>query len=90
MNVLLLALQWIVSLIAVLGGIGVIIYLALKEDWKLGVACILFPPFLVYYIPTRWKVCRTPFVVFLVGFVVAALLQPPGSGNGCGLTSKRD
>ena len=38
---LLLALQWIVSLIGVFGGIGLIIYLAFKEDWKLGVAGLL-------------------------------------------------
>ncbi len=75
MNILLLVLQWVVSLIAVFGGIGLIIYLAMKEDWKLGVACILFPPFLIYYISTRWGRCRNPFIVFAVGSVIAALLQ---------------
>jgi hypothetical protein len=74
-NILLLVLQWIVSLIAVFGGIGLIIYLAMKEDWKLGVACLLFPPFLLYYIPSRWDKCRYPFIVFAVGFVIAALVQ---------------
>jgi hypothetical protein len=62
-------------LIAVFGGIGLIIYMAMKEDWKLGVACILFPPFLIYYIPTRWGRCRNPFIVFAVGFVIAVLHQ---------------
>lgn len=75
MNMLLLALQWIVSLIGVFGGIGLIIYLAFKEDWKLGVAGLLFLPFLLYYIPTRWAKCRNPTVVFAVCFVGAALLQ---------------
>ena len=59
MNVLLLVLQWVVSKIAVFGGIGVIIYFAMKEDWKLGVACLLCPLFLLYFIPTRWGRCRT-------------------------------
>jgi hypothetical protein len=74
-NTLLLILQWVVSLIAVFGGIGLIIYMAMKEDWKLGVACLLFPPFLLYYIPTRWARCRNPLIVFTVSFIVAALLQ---------------
>jgi hypothetical protein len=74
-NVLLLVLQWIVSLISVFCGIGVIIYWAMKEDWKLGVASLLFPPFLLYYIPTRWGKCRNSFVVFVVGGAAAALLQ---------------
>ena len=74
-NNLLWGLQLVVSPIAVLYGIGLIVYLAMKEDWKLGVACLLFPPFLLYYIPTRWGRCRYPFVVFAVGFVAAALLQ---------------
>ena len=75
MNVLLLVLQWVISLIAVFGGIGVIIYFALKEDWRLGVACLLFWPFLLYYIPSRWVRCRNPFIVFALGSVIAALLQ---------------
>ena len=75
MNTLLLVLQWIVSLIAVFGGIGLINYMAFKEDWRLGVACILFPPFFLYYIPTRWGRCRNPSVVLVAGGVAAALLQ---------------
>jgi uncharacterized membrane protein len=46
-NVLLLVLQWVVSLIAVFCGIGVIIYCAIKVDWKLAVVCLLFPPLLL-------------------------------------------
>jgi hypothetical protein len=74
-NTLLWVLQWIVSLIAVFGGVGLIDYLAFKENWKLGVACFLFPPFLLYYVPTRWSICRYPSVVFAVGFVTAFLIQ---------------
>ena len=50
MNVLLLVLRWVVSLIAVFGGIGVIIYWAMKEDWKLGVVMSPLPavPALLY------------------------------------------
>jgi hypothetical protein len=44
----------ILALTAVFGGIGVIIDWAMKEDWKLGAVCLLFPPHLLYDIPTRW------------------------------------
>ena len=74
-STLLLVLQWIVSLIGVFGGVGLIIYRAFKEDWKLGVVGFLFLPFLVYYIPTRWAKCRNPTIVFAVGAVAATLLQ---------------
>jgi hypothetical protein len=59
----------------VFGGVAVIDYLAFKEDWKLGLACFFFPPFLLYYCPTRWQKCRIPFVVFVLAAVLAALLQ---------------
>ena len=75
MNTLLLVLQWIVSLIGVFGGVGLIIYLAFQEDWKLGVAVFLFLPFLLYFIPTRWAKCRNPTIVFVVCAIAAALLQ---------------
>ena len=63
-STLLLVVQWIVSLCGVFGGVGLIIYLAFKEDWKLGVAGLLFLPFLLYYVPTRWGKCRNPTIVF--------------------------
>lgn len=75
MSVFLWVVQLVVSLIAVFGGVGLIVYWAFKEDWKLGAACLVFPPFLLYYIPTRWGQCRIPLVVFVACFVVAALLQ---------------
>jgi hypothetical protein len=74
-NTSLLVLQWIVSLIGVFGGVGLIDVRAFQENWKLGVACFIFPPFLFYYIPTRWDKCRFPFAVFAVAFVAALLLQ---------------
>ena len=80
-NVLLLVLRWIVSLISVFGGIGVIICWAMKEDWKLGVASLLVPAFLLYYVPTRWGKCRNPFVMFAVGGAAAALLQRARLGS---------
>jgi len=75
MTTLLLALQWIVSLIGVFGGVGVIDYFAFKEDWKLGLACFFFPPFLLYYVPTRWARCRVPAALFIACFAAALLLQ---------------
>ena len=75
MTTLLMVLQWIVSLIGVFGGVGLIDYRAFKEDWKLGLACFLFPPFLLYYIPTRWAKCRIPAAVFAIAFFAALLLQ---------------
>jgi hypothetical protein len=75
LNTALLILQWLVSFVGVFGGVGLIIYLAFKEDWKLGTVSLLFLPFLLYYIPTRWSECRNPTIVFVICFVVAALLQ---------------
>ena len=75
MNAILLTMQWIVSLVGVFGGVGLIDYTAFKENWKLGLACFLFPLFLLYYVPTRWARCRVPFAVFAVAFVSATLLQ---------------
>jgi hypothetical protein len=75
MPTVLLVLQWIVSLIGVFGGIGLIIYFAFQEDWKLGVVSLFFLPFLLYFIPTRWAKCRGPLATFIVCFVLALLIQ---------------
>lgn len=74
-NTFLLTMQWVVSLIGVFGGAGLCDCRAFKENWKLGLACLLFPAFLLYYVPTRWARCRVPFAVFAVAFVAAALFQ---------------
>jgi len=75
MGTFLWALQLIVSLIGVLGCFGTAGHFAFKEDWRLGVICVLLPVAFLYYIPTRWRNCKYLASLLAVCGVIAALLQ---------------
>ena len=90
MNTSLLVLQWVVSLIGVFGGVGLIDVSAFQENWKLGVLCFVFPPFPLYYVPTRWVKCRAPFAFFTVALRRSLAAATGGSGTGLGPMSKHE
>ncbi len=75
MAILLWVLQWAISLVGV-GAYAVLLYHCFKEFGAWGLAFFLFPPaLLAYYVPTRWRRCRLPFLVFLACYVGSMSLQ---------------
>lgn len=67
--------QLLIALIAGFLGVAAILRAAFAESWKLGVACLLLPPFLLYYVSTRWSKCQSGSCVLAVCLSCIALLQ---------------
>lgn len=75
MTMFLWILQWAVSLVAV-GAYFVLVYRCFKEYGGWGVAFLVFPPALLFvYVPTRWRSCWAPALVFVAFFAGAMILQ---------------
>ena len=51
------------------GGIWIVV-IAFKEHIGWGLAVFFIPFVILYYAITRWATCKTPFLIFLAGFVI--------------------
>jgi hypothetical protein len=71
----LLVLQWAVSIVGV-GCYAMLIREVFREYRWWAVPFVLFPPALLFvYVPTRWRRCMVPFLVFIACFAMAMALQ---------------
>lgn len=68
-----------------------VIVIAFQEDAMCGCLCLLFAPYSLYYVVTRWDETMRPFLLYLAGFLLlvgsavcagAVVLKNPNGFNG--------
>jgi hypothetical protein len=68
-----------VTIVAIIGIVGLVVgglwlvVIAFQESFLWGLACLVIPFANLYFVITRWHKTKTPFLIWLAGFILMVI-----------------